>query len=104
MIAVAKATLLGAAYNLKKIETKTGKNMITFQLRVWKGKKGAEKIMFLPIVAYSASADVLEKYLTDGKLVYLDCEVDVYKDKEAKERYQFIVSTFAFLGDKNGNT
>lgn len=104
MIAVAKATLLGAAYNLKKVQTKTGKSMVTFQLRIWKGKKGGdEKVMFLPIVAYSASADILEKYLTEGKLVYLDCEIDVYKDKEGRERFQFIVATFSFLGDKSAD-
>lgn len=100
MIAIAGATLLGAAYNLKKVETKTGKSMVTFQLRIWKGKKGVnEKVMFLPIVAYSANADIFEKYLTDGKLVYLDCDVDVYKDKEGRERFQFIVVKFFFLGD-----
>jgi single-stranded DNA-binding protein len=104
MKAVIKCILLGAAYNLKKIETKSGKNMVTFQLRVWKGKKGEEKVMFLPIVAYAGNADVFEKYLYDGKLVYLDCEFDVYKDKESRERYQFIVQEFSFTGDKNGNT
>jgi single-stranded DNA-binding protein len=100
MRAVTKAILLGAAYNLKRIETKSGKSMVTLQLRTWKGKKGVdEKITFLHVVAYSAIADIFEKYLTDGKLVYLDCELDVYKDKEGKDRYQFIVITYGFIGD-----
>jgi single-stranded DNA-binding protein len=103
MIAVTKATLVGAAYNLKQSQTKTGKPMLQFNLRVWKpGKDGKDKVMFLPIVAYSATAEILGKWLVDGKLVYLDCNIDQYKTSEGTERYQFIVEQFTFLGDKKG--
>lgn len=101
MIAVTKATLLGAAYNLKLSETKSGKPMLQFNLRVWKpGKDGKDKVMFLPIVAYSGAADILGKWLVDGKLVYLDCNIDQFKSQDGSERYQFIVEEFSFLGDK----
>lgn len=100
MIAVTKATLVGAAYNLKVSQTKTGKPMLQFSLRTWKpGKDGKDKVMFLPVVAYSASAEILGKWLVDGKLVYLDCTIDQYKTNEV-ERYQFIVQEFTFLGDR----
>jgi single-stranded DNA-binding protein len=99
MQAVAKAVLLGASYNVRKIETKTGKSMCAFNLRVWIGKTGKDKVMFLPIVAYAGAADVLLNHLKDGKLVYLDCQIDQYKDKENRERTQYIVQEFSFLGD-----
>ena len=101
MIAVTKATLVGAAYNLKMSQTKSGKAMLQFSLRAWKpGKDGQDKIMYLPIVCYSGTAEILGKWLTDGKLVYLDCNIDQYKTKEGVEKYQFIVEQFTFLGDK----
>lgn len=101
MIAVAKSTLVGAAYNANLTQTKNGKSMLQFSLRIWRPQKDRQdKTFFLPIVAYSGAADILGKYLVDGKLLYLDCMVDVYKDTSGKDRYQFVVENFSFLGDK----
>lgn len=101
MIAVSKATLLGAAYNLEMKETKTGKAMLKFSLRVWRPQKDAkDKVSFLPIVAYSSSAEILGKHMSEGKLVYLDCQIDTYKDQNGNERFQFVVEQFSFLGNK----
>jgi len=101
MIAVSKATLLGAAYNFEMRNTKSGTPFLKFNLRVWRPtKEGNDKVSFLPIVAYSKSAEILNKYLEDGKLVYLDCVIDTYKDQNGNDRFQFIVETFSFLGNK----
>lgn len=101
MIAVAKSTLVGAAYNANLTQTKNGKSMLQFSLRIWKPQKDRQdKTFFLPIVAYSGAADILAKYLTDGKLLYLDCMIDVYKDTSNRDRFQFIVEQFSFLGNK----
>lgn len=101
MIAVSKATLLGAAYSLEMKQTKTGKAMLKFSLRVWRPQKDTkDKVSFLPVVAYGSAAEVLGKYMEDGKLVYLDCQIDTYKDQNGKERFQFIVEQFSFLGNK----
>ncbi|MEY3182225.1 MAG: Single-strand binding protein family [Pseudomonadota bacterium] len=101
MIAVSKATLLGAAYNLEMKTTKTGKSMLKFSLRVWRPQKDAkDKVSFLPVVAYASAAEILGKYMEDGKLVYLDCQIDTYKDQNGVERFQFIVEQFSFLGSK----
>jgi single-stranded DNA-binding protein len=101
MIAVSKATLLGAAYNLEMNTTKTGKAMLKFSLRVWRPQRDSkDKVSFLPIVAYSSAAEILRKYLEDGKLVYLDCQIDTYKDQSGNEKFQFIVEQFSFLGNK----
>lgn len=101
MIAVSKATLLGAAYSFEKSLTKSGKTMLKFSLRVWRPQRdGKDKITFLPVVAYASSADILAKYLHDGKLVYLDCQIDSYKDMNGIDRLQFIVEQFSFLGNK----
>jgi single-stranded DNA-binding protein len=100
MIAVTKATLVGASYKMNLSQTKTGRAMLQFLLRTWKpGRDGKDKVMFLPIVAYSASAEILGKWLKDGKLVYLDCTIDQYKSQDGAEKYQFIVEQFTFLGD-----
>lgn len=101
MIAVSKATLLGAAYSLQMKQTKTGKAMLKFSLRVWRPQKDTkDKVSFLPVVAYGSAAEVLGKYMEDGKLVYLDCQIDTYKDQNGNERFQFIVEQFSFLGNK----
>jgi single-stranded DNA-binding protein len=101
MIAVSKATLLGAAYKLEMKTTKTGKAMLKFSLRVWRSQKdNKDKVSFLPIVAYASAAEILGKYLEEGKLVYLDCQIDTYKDQNGAERFQFIVEQFSFLGSR----
>ena len=102
MIAVSKATLVGAVYNLEMRETKSGKAMLKFSLRVWRpnGDRG-DKVSFLPIVAYSSSAEILGRYMVEGKLVYLDCQIDTFKDKNGDEKFQFIVEHFSFLGNKD---
>lgn len=101
MIAVANATLLGAAYNLKMEQTKNGKSMLKFSLRVWRPQKDAkDKVSFLAVVAYASAADVLGKYLEDGKFVYLDCQIDTYSNNE---KVQFIVEKFSFLGNKEAS-
>jgi single-stranded DNA-binding protein len=101
MIAVSKATLLGAAYNFEMRNTKSGSSFLKFNLRVWRPTKdGSDKVSFLPVVAYSKAAEILGKYLEDGKLVYLDCTIDTYKDSNGTDRFQFIVEQFSFLGNK----
>jgi len=101
MIAVSKATLLGACYSMEMKQTKTGKPFLKFVLRVWREQReGKDKVCFLPIVAYAQSAEILYKYLEDGKLVYLDCQIDTYRDDSNIDRFQFIVEKFSFLGNK----
>lgn len=101
MIAISKATLLGAAHELVMYETKSGKAMLKFKLKVWRQQGDyPDKVCFLPIVAYSSSAQVLFEHVTDGEIVYLDCQIDTFKDKFGDEQFQFIVEKFSFLGNK----
>ncbi|MCS6281465.1 MAG: single-stranded DNA-binding protein [Dolichospermum sp.] len=102
MIAVSKATLVGVVYNLEMRETKSRKAMLKFSLKVWRpGGDRGDKVSYLPVVAYSSSAEILGRYMKEGKIVYLDCQIDTYKDQSGSEKFQFIVEHFSFLGNRD---
>jgi single-strand DNA-binding protein len=106
MIAVNKVILLGPVYQIKSIETKTGKDMIAFTLKTWRpmgkledGTKREDKKSWHKVVAYGNAAKVLTQYLEDGKIIYLEGSVDYYKDKDSVERTQIVLESFSFVGD-----
>lgn len=100
MIGVAKTILVGAAYNVSPGETNNGKKFIKFALRVWRPQKNREdKVSFFNIVAYAGAAEVLVAHIRNGKILYLDCTADEYKDSNGGSKVQFIVNEFTFLGD-----
>lgn len=99
MIAVSKTHFVGAAYKKKLVETKNGKSMLSFTLRTWRPtKSGIDKVCFFDVVAYAAAAEVLNRYLYDGKVIYLDCTADQYKTQDGEIKIQFIVNEFSFMG------
>ena len=106
MIAVNKVILLGPVYQIKKIETRSGKDMVAFTLKTWRpmgknedGTKKEDKKSWHKVVAYGNAAKVLTQYLEDGKIIYLEGLVDYYKDKESVERTQIVLESFSFVGD-----
>jgi single stranded DNA-binding protein len=109
MLAVNKVILLGPVYQIKKIETKSGKDMVAFTLKTWRsagknedGTRKEDKKSWHKIVSYGSAATVLEKYLEDGKVIYLEGLMDYYKDKDGIERSQVILESFSFIsGDNN---
>jgi single-stranded DNA-binding protein len=101
MIAVAKTILLGSAYNKKMIQTLSEKPMLTFTLRTWRPTKGGDKVCFFDVVAYSGAATVLGEHLYDGKIIYLECTTDQFKDQTGVSKVQFIVNEFSFIGNKD---
>ena len=103
MIAVRNAVFVAPIYNLKSYETKNGKPYIKFTVRAWeKQHDGNDKVDFFTCVAYSSAAEVIKKYFFDGKIMYLDCKITSYKDKDDQTRIEFIVNQFSFTGDNKG--
>jgi YD repeat-containing protein len=102
MIAVAKATLLGPVYDLQPGKTKSDKAMLTFSVKTWRpqGEGREDKKNWFRVVAYDGAARVLSEHLRDGKILYLDGKLDMYRDKEGIERLQIILETFSFVGDQ----
>lgn len=106
MIAVNKLILVGPVYQIKKIPTRSGKPMLAFTVKTWRGQgknedgsKKDDKKAWHNVVSYGAAAEILEKYLVDGKVIYLEGCLDQYKDKEGTERWQVVLETFSFIGD-----
>jgi len=108
MVAVNKVILLGPVYQIKKIETKSGKDMIAFTLKTWRpmgknedGTRKEDKKTWHKIVSYGAAANVLEKYLKDGKIIYIEGVLDYYKDKDNIERTQVVLEEFSFMSEQS---
>lgn len=108
MVAVNKVILVGPCYNMKSIPTKTGKPMLAFTLKTWKpmgknedGSKKDDKVSWHNIVAYAGAAEVLERYLTKGKIIYVEGVLDYREDNNGVKHTQIIVESFSFVGDSN---
>jgi len=106
MIAVNKLILLGPAYQIKSIPTRSGKAMLSFTIKTWRpagknqdGSKKEDIKAWHNVVAYGGAAEVLERYLVDGKVIYVEGTVDYYKDKDGVNRTQIILESFSFVGD-----
>lgn len=110
MIAVNKLILLGPVYNITSVPTKSGKAMLSFTLKTWRpggkdshGNKREDKKAWHNVVAYGGAAEVLEKYLEDGKIIYIEGTVDYYQDKNGVNRTQIVLENFSFVGDSQAS-
>jgi single-stranded DNA-binding protein len=92
--------LMGYAYSLKKIETKTGKPMCIFNILIIDKFGETEKKSFIKCVAYSKIAEVIMNNFHDKINLFVDGRIEVYKDESGAERVQIVVNNFQFLGDK----
>lgn len=106
MVAINKVILVGPVYQIKKLETRTGKDMLVFTLKTWRptgknedGSKKDDKVQWHNVVAYSGAAKVLEQYLQDGKCLYVEGALDYYKDSNDVLRTQVVLEEFSFTGD-----
>lgn len=95
--------LMGRAYNVKPKVTKNGKSMTTFTITTYKRLKDKDdKPLFHSCVAYSGLADVIGKYVNDGREILVTGELDYYKDQNDVHRTQVVVESMEFSdgGDK----
>lgn len=93
---------------VKKIES-TGSSVVNFSVatnRKYKNKDGnlIEEAEYHRCVAYASSADILGKYLTKGKKLYVEGRLKTRKrqDSTGADRYstEIIVENFIFLDSK----
>lgn len=97
---VNKAIFAGSMHNIKKIETKSGKPMCVFSVRVYEKQGEKDVVTFFNCSAYSGIAETILKYGYDKRPVYCEAKFDTYKDAEGNDRHGFKVSELKLLGDK----
>lgn len=98
---------------LKDPETKytqNGKAMAKFTLAVRKYSRDAqkEKSNFISVVAWDKMAEIVEKYLSKGKLVMIEGSINSYSyetlDKSKHYITNVFVSNIEFMDSKSTNT
>lgn len=101
MLGVNQVILLGKCYNTKMIESKNGKAITFFTLMTYKkmGEGQKDKALFHQCVSYGKLAEILGKYLTDGKELYVDGVLDYY-EKDGITKTQIVVTKTEFTSDK----
>ena len=95
-----KSLFAGSMHNIKKIETKSGKPMCVFSVRVYEKQGEKDVVTFFNCSAYSALAETILKYGYDKRPVLVEAKFDTYKDGEGNDRHGFKVSALKLLGDK----
>jgi single-strand DNA-binding protein len=95
--------------------TTSGQRVANFRMatsRNWTGQDGQrqEKTEWHSIVAWGKLADIVEKYLTKGKQIYVEGRLETrsWQDKEGQTKYktEIVCETMQMLGragaDRNG--
>lgn len=95
-----KSIFAGSLHNVKKIETKSGKPMCVFSVRVYEKQGEKDNVTFFNCSAYSAIAESILKYGYEKRPVFVEAKFDTYKDSEGTDRHSFKVSDIKLLGDK----
>lgn len=107
--------LIGRSTNTLQVKTieSTQSSVVNFTLatnRKYKNKDGniLEDAEYHRCVAYGNTAEILGKYLTKGKKIYLEGRLRTRKwqDSEGHDRFstEIIVDNFIFLDSKVANT
>lgn len=93
--------LLGRAYNVKTMVTKTGKPMTFFTLTTYEkqGEGKQDKALFHNCVSYGKLAEMLAERLSDKKIVFVDGVIDYY-EKDGVRNTQIRVNSVSF-SDEN---
>jgi len=101
MLGVNQVILLGKCYNTKMIESKNGKPITFFTLMTYKkmGEGQKDKALFHQCVSYGKLAEILGKYLTEGKELYVDGTLDYY-EKDGATKTQIVVVESQFTSAK----
>lgn len=80
------------------------KKVANFSVAITEKYKDKEKTEWINVVAWDKLADVIERYLKKGSLVYFEGKLETQKweDKEGqnKSRVEVIISSLQMLGNK----
>ena len=101
MLGVNQVILLGKCYNIKPTISKNGKPITFFTLMTYKkmGDGQKDKALFHSCVSYGKLAEILGKYLTDGKELFVEGTLDYY-DKDGVTKTQIVVIESQFTSAK----
>ena len=92
-----KCIFIGNMQSKKMLETKSGKPMLLFTIRVWDKKDNAE---FIDCVSYSDQAELIDRDFPEKRQIFIECKAHTYKDKEGKKQTQFVVEKFEYCSDR----
>jgi single-stranded DNA-binding protein len=97
----ANTTLIGPVYEMQRSQTKTGKDILTMKMKVWrKNQDGSEKVCWFRIVTYAGSAAFLADKLKDGTVLVVEGVLDLYNDN-GQEKFQVLMRKSHFFGQYN---
>ena len=90
-------------------DLQSGDKLASFSLALsksWKDKDGnkQEKTTWINCSVFGKQAEIIQKYVKKGDLLYIDAEfqVDEYeKDGQKRQAHKFVVKNFTMLGSKN---
>ena len=98
MSSVNKAILVGRIGNLKDLAY-TGANTAVkeFSMATSKKIKGDERTTWHNVVLWGKAAEALDQYLTKGKMVYVEGEIDnqTYEKKDGTKGYISKINSFS---------
>lgn len=89
-------------------DLQSGDKLATFSMALsksWKDRDGnkQEKTTWINCSVFGKQAEVIQKYVKKGDLLYIDAEfqVDEYeKDGQKRQAHKFVVKNFTMLGSK----
>jgi len=100
MISINDLRIGGKLYKIKAIETKSGKPMASFTVRVYEKFGEKETTTFFNCVCFSKTAEILLKYGEEKRECFVEGKVQLSKDDEGKERFSVLANSVQLLGDK----
>lgn len=81
----------------KKIaESKTGKPILYFVLKTWKGGNDDNRYELLDCVAYEKSAELIDRDFLEGDMIIVEAQAHTYI-KESSKSTSFTVTKFQYL-------
>jgi len=99
-LSVNEVRIGGRIYGAKKIETKSGKSMAAFTIRVYRKIKEKEIVTFFNCVCFSELADNVLNFGYERRECYVEGEFQKSVDKNGVEKYSILANNVQFLGDK----
>ena len=100
MISINDLKIGGKLYKIKEIQTKSGKPMASFTVRVFEKFGDKETTTFFNCVCFSKTAEILLKYGEEKRECFVEGKVQLSKDDEGKDRFSVLANSVQLLGEK----
>jgi len=101
---VNKAIIVGRVGKDPEVRTTTNSRVASFSLATTEKYNDQEKTQWHNCIVWAKLADVVEKYVKKGQLLYVEGRIEYrsYDDKDGNKRYitDIVVSSLQMLGGK----